>query len=101
MKKLVKFAFAAGLATMAFFFTNTNEATSLTQYLGRWECVDQPFKTSQMGEHRGSFQDGNMMQIGCSRSWDQVCWEITSGSLNVYDDFKNGPADFWDTLKSE
>ncbi len=95
MKKIVKFAFAAGLATMAFFFTNTEEASSVIQYPGRWECVDQPHKTSQVGTYESSVADGNYMHIGCRLTTMNTCWAITAGGLELYNGREKGLVDFW------
>ncbi len=98
MKKIVKFAFAAGLATMAFFFTNTEEATSLTQYEGSWVCVDNPNQTFQSGDHVVTYGDENLKRIGCSWSAFTTCWKITERSLDVYDSHSHFEADIWGTF---
>ncbi len=95
MKKIVKFAFAAGLATMAFFFTNTEEASSVIQYPGRWECVSHPGLTTQRGTYEGSHSDGDYMHIACRHTQTGNCWAITAGGLELYNGVEKGLVDFW------
>lgn len=99
MKKIVKFAFAAGLATMAFFFTNTEEANSLTSHLGHWECVDAPMVKERTGRLQRVVEDGNYMHIWCSGSHLTWCWKITHFSLDLNDGWGDGSPGMMDLLE--